>query len=220
MDFVQLLELFGSGVWGTVKLFTVALVGSLVLGTILAAMRVSPTPVLRIAASTYINIVRNTPLTLVMFFCAFGLPFLDVRFGDSSSFNSFVYATLALTAYTACFVAETLKAGIQTIPVGQAEAARAIGLTFNQTLTEVILPQAFRTVIPPLGSVVIAMLKNTSIASAFNNRELISAMRNAIELRGDLVIPILFGTACAYLVLALILGRIFDYLERKLVILR
>lgn len=220
MDFVQLLELFGSGVWGTVKLFTVALVGSLVLGTILAAMRVSPTPVLRIAASTYINIVRNTPLTLVMFFCAFGLPFLDVRFGDSSSFNSFVYATLALTAYTACFVAETLKAGIQTIPVGQAEAARAIGLTFNQTLTEVILPQAFRTVIPPLGSVVIAMLKNTSIASAFNNRELISAMRNAIELRGDLVIPILFGTAVAYLVLALILGRIFDYLERKLVILR
>ncbi|WP_453983991.1 amino acid ABC transporter permease [Brevibacterium casei] len=220
MDLIQLLELFGSGVWGTVKLFTVALVGSLVLGTILAAMRVSPTPVLRIAASTYINIVRNTPLTLVMFFCAFGLPFLDVRFGDSSSFNSFAYATLALTAYTACFVAETLKAGIQTIPVGQAEAARAIGLTFNQTLTEVILPQAFRTVIPPLGSVVIAMLKNTSIASAFNNRELISAMRNAIELRGDLVIPILFGTACAYLVLALILGRIFDYLERKLVILR
>ncbi|GAA3830668.1 amino acid ABC transporter permease [Brevibacterium ammoniilyticum] len=220
MDLIQLLELFGSGVWGTVKLFTVALVGSLVLGTILAAMRVSPTPVLRIAASTYINIVRNTPLTLVMFFCAFGLPFLDVRFGDSSSFNSFAYATLALTAYTACFVAETLKAGIQTVPVGQAEAARAIGLTFNQTLTEVILPQAFRTVIPPLGSVVIAMLKNTSIASAFNNRELISAMRNAIELRGDLVIPILFGTACAYLVLALILGRIFDYLERKLVILR
>ncbi len=119
MDFVQLLELFGSGVWGTVKLFTVALVGSLVLGTILAAMRVSPTPVLRIAASTYINIVRNTPLTLVMFFCAFGLPFLDVRFGDSSSFNSFVYATLALTAYTACFVAETLKAGIQTSPSGR-----------------------------------------------------------------------------------------------------
>ncbi|MBE8146311.1 amino acid ABC transporter permease [Brevibacterium casei] len=220
MDFVQLLELFGSGVWGTVKLFTVALVGSLVLGTILAAMRVSPTPVLRIAASTYINVVRNTPLTLVMFFCAFGLPFLDIRFGGSSSFNSFVYATIALTAYTACFVAETLKAGIATIPVGQAEAARAIGLTFNQTLSEVILPQAFRTVIPPLGGVVIAMLKNTSIASAFNNRELISAMRNAIEPRGDLVIPILFGTAVAYLVLALILGRIFSYLERKLVILR
>ncbi|AZL12988.1 amino acid ABC transporter permease [Brevibacterium aurantiacum] len=223
MDFLQLLEMFLSGIWGTVKLFTVALIGALVLGTILAGMRVSPTPVLRIAASTYINVVRNTPLTLVMFFCAFGLPFLDIRFGSTSSFNSFnsfIYATLALTAYTACFVAETLRSGISTIPVGQAEAARAVGLTFGQTLSQVILPQAFRTVIPPLGSVIIALLKNTSIASAFNNRELISAMRNAIEVRGDLAIPLLFGTALAYLILALILGRVFDYLERKLVILR
>ncbi|MFP3396482.1 amino acid ABC transporter permease [Brevibacterium sp. H602] len=220
MDFLELLQMFLSGAWGTIKLFTVALIGSMILGTVLAAMRVSPTPVLRIAASTYINVVRNTPLTLVMFFCAFGLPFLDIRFGSTSSFNSFVYATIALIAYTACFVAETLKSGIATIPVGQAEAARAVGLSFGQTLSEVILPQAFRTVIPPLGSVIIAMLKNTSIASAFNNRELISAMRNAIEIRGDLVIPILFGTALAYLILALLLGRVFDYLEKKLVILR
>ncbi|MDN5551506.1 MAG: amino acid ABC transporter permease, partial [Brevibacterium sp.] len=77
-----------------------------------------------------------------------------------------------------------------------------------------------RSVVPPMMSVFIALLKNTSIASAFNNRELISAMRNAIEVRGDLVIPLLFGTALAYLILALILGRVFDYLERKLVILR
>ncbi|WP_152346533.1 amino acid ABC transporter permease [Brevibacterium sp. CFH 10365] len=220
MDYLELLQMFLSGAWGTIRLFTVALVGAMLLGTVLAAMRVSPTPVLRIAASTYINVVRNTPLTLVMFFCAFGLPFLDIRFGSTSSFNSFVYATIALIAYTACFVAETLKSGIATIPVGQAEAARAVGLSFGQTLSEVVLPQAFRTVIPPLGSVIIAMLKNTSIASAFNNRELISAMRNAIEIRGDLVIPLLFGTALAYLILALLLGRVFDYLEKKLVILR
>lgn len=220
MDLGVLFQLFLSGIWGTIQLFTVALAGSLVLGTILAGMRVSPTPVLRIAASTYINVVRNTPLTLVMFFCAFGLPILDIKAGGSSSFNSFVYATIALTAYTACFVAETLKSGISTISVGQAEAARAVGLTFGQTLNQIILPQAFRTVIPPLGSVIIALLKNTSIASAFNNRELISAMRNAIEVRGDIVIPILFGTALAYLLLALILGRVFDYLEKKLVILR
>ena len=220
MDIAALTQLFLSGVWGTLKLFSLTLVGSLLLGTVLAAMRVSPTPVLRGAASTYINVVRNTPLTLVLFFCAFGLPFLDIRFSQTASLNSFVYAVIALTAYTACFVAETLRAGISTIPVGQAEAARAIGLDFGQTLSHVILPQAFRTVIPPLGSVIIAMLKNTSIASAFNNRELISAMRNAIELRGDLVIPILIGTAVVYLVLALILGRIFDYFEKKLVILR
>ncbi|GAA2090440.1 MULTISPECIES: amino acid ABC transporter permease [Brevibacterium] len=220
MDFPALFEIFLSGTFGTLRLFAVTLVGCLVGGTILAAMRVSPTPVLRAAASTYVNVVRNTPLTLVMFFCVLGLPYLDIRFSDSASINSFALACLALIAYTSCFVAEVLRSGISTIPVGQAEAARSIGLTFSQSLRLVILPQAFRTVVPPLGSVIIAMLKNTSIASAFNNRELISAMRNAIEVRGDIVVPLLFATALVYLLLALALGRVFDYLERKWVILR
>lgn len=215
-----LIQTFLSGTWGTLSLFGVTLVGCLLGGTLLAAMRVSPTPVLRGAASTYVNIVRNTPLTLVMFFCVFGLPYLDIRFGSTAAMNSFVLACIALIAYTSCFVAETLRSGIATVPVGQAEAARAIGLGFGQVLSLVVLPQAFRTVLPPLGSVIIAMLKNTSIASAFNNRELISAMRNAIEVRGDVVIPLLLATALIYLVLALVIGRVFDALERKLVILR
>lgn len=212
--------MFLSGTLGTLSLFGVTLVGCLVGGTVLAAMRVSPTPVLRGAAATYVNVVRNTPLTLVMFFCVLGLPYLDIQFSDRASVNSFALACVALIAYTSCFVAETLRSGIATIPVGQAEAARAIGLRFSQSLRMVILPQAFRTVVPPLGSVIIAMLKNTSIASAFNNRELISAMRNAIEIRGDIVIPLLFVTAFVYLLLALALGRVFDYLEKKWVILR
>ncbi|WP_051297684.1 amino acid ABC transporter permease [Brevibacterium album] len=220
MDFTSLLEIFASGTLGTLRLFAVTLVGCLVGGTVLAAMRVSPTPVLRGTAAAYVNIVRNTPLTLVMFFCVLGLPYLDIRFSETASINSFALACLALIAYTSCFVAEVLRSGIATIPVGQAEAARSIGLTFSQSLRLVILPQAFRTVIPPMGSVIIAMLKNTSIASAFNNRELISAMRNAIEIRGDIVIPLLFATALVYLLLALILGRVFDYLEKKWVILR
>lgn len=220
MDFADLVLLFLNGVWGTVKLFGVTLVGCLVLGSILAAMRVSPTPVLRIAASVYITTVRNTPLTLVMFFCVFGLPFLDIRASRDSAINSFVLACVALIAYTSCFVAEVLRSGISTIPVGQAEAARAIGLNFGQTLRYIIMPQAFRTVIPPLGSVIIAMLKNTSIASAFNNREIISAMRNAIEVRGDITLLVIAGAAVAYLILALILGRVFTILENKWVIHR
>ncbi|MDK7750159.1 amino acid ABC transporter permease [Brevibacterium sp. UMB10442] len=220
MDFADLVLLFLNGVWGTVKLFGVTLVGCLVLGSILAAMRVSPTPVLRVAASVYITTVRNTPLTLVMFFCVFGLPFLDIRASRDSAINSFVLACVALIAYTSCFVAEVLRSGISTIPVGQAEAARAIGLNFGQTLRYIIMPQAFRTVIPPLGSVIIAMLKNTSIASAFNNREIISAMRNAIEVRGDITLLVIAGAAVAYLILALILGRVFTILENKWVIHR
>src|SRR5699024_306272 len=149
-----------------------------------------------------------------------GLPYLDIRFGSTAAMNSFILANVALIAYTSCFVAETLRSGIATVPVGQAEAARAIGLGFGQVLSFVVLPQAFRTVLPPLGSVIIAMLKNTSIASAFNNRELISAMRNAIEVRGDIVIPLLLATALIYLVLAIGIGRVFEYLEKKLVIVR
>lgn len=220
MDVASLIGLFLSGTWGTIKLFSITLVGCLAFGTVLAALRVAPTPVLRAAASAYITTVRNTPLTLVMFFCVFGLPFLDIRASSDSGVNSFVLATIALIAYTSCFVAEVLRSGISTIPVGQAEASRAIGLNFFQTLRFVIMPQAFRTVIPPLGSVIIAMLKNTSIASAFNNRELISAMRNAIEIRGDITLLIIAGTAVAYLILALVLGRVFAFLEKKWVIHR
>lgn len=150
-----------------------------------------------------------------MFFCAFGLPYLDIRFAQDSALNSLYYAALALALYSACFVAETLRSGVAAIPLGQTEAARAIGLGFGQNLQLVVLPLAFRAVIPPLGSVVIATLKNCAIASAFNNQELISAMRTAIELRGDLLVPILVGTAVVYLLLALILGRIFAALERK-----
>ncbi|MCQ9366959.1 amino acid ABC transporter permease [Brevibacterium sp. 50QC2O2] len=220
MNTAALFDLFASGVWGTVKFFLITAVGALLGGTVLAAMRVSPTPVLRAASAAYVNVVRNTPLTLVMFFCVFGLPFLEIRASKDAGINSFFMATVALIAYTSCFVAETLRSGISTVPVGQAEAARSIGLKFGQTLRFVVLPQAFRTVIPPLGSVLIAMLKNTSIASGFNNRELISAMRGAIELRGDLTIVILLATAVSYLLLSLILGRLFTYLERKWVIVR
>lgn len=220
MDNVELIPLFLSGTWGTLQLFLLALVFSMIGGTILAAMAVSPTPVLRGVSFTYVNVVRNSPLVLVMFFCAFGLPYLDISFGDDASSRSYYYAVLALSLYTSSFVAEALRSGIATIPVGQAEASRAIGLGFGQSLRFVVLPQTFRTVVPPLGNVIIAMLKNTSIASGFNNQELISAMRTAIESRGDIVIIVLLATAVCYLILALLLGRLFSYLERKLVILR
>lgn len=220
MNFTDLTHLFISGAGGTIKLFLIGLVGALVLGTILAVMRVSPTPMLRGISATYVTVVRNTPLTLVMFFCAFGLPYLSIRYSDDSALNSLAYAGLALALYSACFVAETLRSGIGAIPKGQTEAARAIGLPFGLVLRLVVFPQAIRTVIPPMGSVVIAILKNCAIASAFNNKELVSAMRTAVEFRGDLLIPILLATAAVYLLLALILGRVFALLERKAVLAR
>ena len=155
------------GVWaqallGTLILFFAGGAIALVLGIIVGAMRVSPIPVARAVGAVYVNWIRNTPLTLVMFFFAFCMPLLL-----PGRANFLVLAVWALGLYTATYVAETIRSGINTVPVGQAEAARAIGLTFGQVMTLVVLPQATRSVIPPMMSVFIALLKNTTVAAGF-----------------------------------------------------
>jgi glutamate transport system permease protein len=213
-------DVFLEGFWGTILLTFWSAIGAMFFGTILAAMRVSPSIALRGAATAYVNLVRNTPLTLVMFFAAFGLPILQIKFGGTSSTQFRIYAIMALVAYTSCFVCEVIRSGIQTIPVGQAEAARSIGLTFSKTLRYIVLPQALRTVIPPLGSVLIALTKNTSIASAFSNDELIHAMKLGVENHGDAVLWILLATAVAYMVITLPMGYLVGVVERKVAIAR
>ena len=179
----QILEAF----WTTVQLTIFSAVGALVLGTALAAMRLAPVPVLNWLGTTYVNVVRNTPLTLIILFCSFGLSqTLGITFVDSKSPTSiedsnFRLAVLGLTVYTASFVCETVRSGVNTIPLGQAEAARSLGLTFGQNLRMILLPQAFRAVIIPLGSVLIALTKNTTIASAIGVAEAALLMKEMIE---------------------------------------
>lgn len=220
MDVGDLTQLFISGFWGTVKLASWTFVLSMLLGTLLGIMRISPIPALRAFSATFVTVMRNTPSTLVLFFCVFGLPYLDVKFGSDTASRSFIYAVIALSVYTSAFICEAIRSGFATVPAGQAEAARSIGLSFTQSVQLIILPQAFRAVVPPIANHVIAMVKNTSLASAFNNKELISAMRNAIELRGDMVLTIIVATAAAYLVLTLGLGWLAARLERRLVVQR
>ena len=148
---------------------------ALVLGTLLAAMRVSPIPPLRGLATFYVELFRNTPLTVVFFFVIFGLPQID------TVVSFFPGAVIAVGTYTAAFVAEAIRSGINSVSAGQAEASRALGLTFGQSLREVVLPQAFRTVVPPLGSVFIAMVKNTSIAAGFSVTELSSTLPRLVN---------------------------------------
>ncbi|NUW40414.1 amino acid ABC transporter permease [Nonomuraea rhodomycinica] len=204
-----------------VKLSLVALVVSFILGTILVAMRVSPTPVLRAAGMVYVNVVRNTPLTLVLAFSALGLSDqLGLVFSDQPETNSFWIVSLGLGAYTAAFVCEALRAGINTVPMGQAEASRAIGLTFFQTLTMIILPQAFRAVIAPLGSVVIAMIKNSTVATA-GGYLLDSAARMKIIFDDTgASIPIFLGVIAAFMALILPIGYFTGWLSRKLAVVR
>lgn len=157
------LDLFYRGFLGTILLFLIASVGSLIVGSLIAAMRVSPVPFLRGVGTTYVNVARNTPLTLVLFFFAFAWNQLEIV-----QLDFFALACVGLVVYTAAFVCEVLRSGVNTVPVGQAEASRALGFTFRQTLTDIVMPQAFRAVAPPLISVEIALLKNTTIAAGFS----------------------------------------------------
>ncbi len=179
-DFVPTLtdnwSLFLDSFGQTIMLFLVSGVLSLIVGTVLAAFRVSPVPALRAFGAGYVTLLRNTPLTLVFFFVVFGFPYLEINL------SFFTFAIVALSAYTAAFVCEAVRSGFNTVAAGQAEAARAIGLTFSQTLTLVILPQALRAVVPPLASIMIALAKNTTIAAGFSVAEAASIRANLSEL--------------------------------------
>jgi glutamate transport system permease protein len=211
MDFVfDHRQLILDGFSRTVQLAVAAGLLSLFFGTVLGIMRVCPIPTLRWAGAGYVNIVRNTPLTLVFVFAVFGLPRLDV------SFSFFVFAIIALTVYTSTFVCESLRSGINSVPGGEIEAARAIGLPFRLVLILVVLPQAFRAVIPLLSNIFIALTKNTSIAVAFSVAEATSIMRRLQNEDARATFPLLIVTALGYIVLTLALSFAFSRLERRL----
>ncbi len=190
-----------------------ALVAGL-LGLTLAVMRVSPLPPLRWVGTGYVTILRNTPLTLVFLIVVHGLPELGLR----GSF--FTRAVVALSAYTAAFVCEAVRSGIQTVPAGQAEAARALGMTFGQNLRFVVLPQALRAVIPPLTSVFIALLKNTAIAEAFGLTEATGVLDSLVHDHADALLPIFLTIAAGYVVLTLTISGLARLVERRTVLSR
>lgn len=211
--------------WVTIKLTVYSAIGALVLGTALAAMRLAPVPMLNRVGTAYVNVVRNTPLTLIILFCSFGLSqTLGITLADPDSTTSindsnFRLAVLGLTVYTAAFVCETVRSGVNTVPLGQAEAARSLGLTFGQNLRMILLPQAFRAVIIPLGSVLIALTKNTTIASAIGVAEASLLMKELIENTAALLtIGAIF--AAGFVILTLPLGLLFGWLGRRLAVAR
>lgn len=175
------LDLWGQAIGNTLLVFFIGGIIALVLGFLVGAMRVSPVPVARAVGTAYVNIIRNTPLTLVFFFFVFGYPQLGLP-----KLSNTVLGILAIGIYTATYVAEVLRAGINTVPVGQAEAARAIGLPFGQVMSLVILPQAFRSVVPPMMSVFIALLKNTTVAAGFSIADSLRCVQRSTMRRIDL----------------------------------
>lgn len=211
--------------WTTVQLTVYSAVGAFILGTVLAGMRLSPVPMLAWLGTGYVNVVRNTPLTLIILFCSFGvsqtlgITLVDPQSSTSIEDSNFRLAVLGLTVYTASFVCETVRAGVNTVPLGQAEAARSLGLTFGQNLRIILLPQAFRAVVIPLGSVLIALTKNTTIASAIGVAEAALLMKEMIENTAALlVVGSIF--ALGFIVLTLPLGLLFGWLGKRLAVAR
>ena len=207
--------------WTTVQLTVLSGVGSLVWGTLLAAMRVSPVPLMRGFGTAYVNIVRNIPLTVIIVFTSLGLAdIFRVTMGTSDfDVRAFRLAVLGLVAYTAAFVCEAIRSGINTVPLGQAEAARAIGLNFTQTLRLIVLPQAFRSVIGPLANVLIALTKNTTVAAAIGVAEAALLMKEMIENEAQtLLIGAVF--AFGFVVLTLPTGLFFGWLSKRLAVKR
>ena len=202
-------DLFKEGFWTTIRLFLVSGVFSLVFGTLLAAFRVAPIPALRGVGTAYVNIVRNTPLTLVFAFLVFGAPKMNI---ELPSF--FWSAVTALTIYTSAFVCEVVRSGVNTVPAGQAEAARAIGMTFLQVLRIVVMPQAFRAIVPPLMSVMIALLKNTTIAAGFSVLEA-GAIPAAMAERGENQMLTLTWITIGFLILIIPLVFLQRWAERR-----
>lgn len=211
--------------WVTIKLTFYSAIGALVWGTILAGMRVSPVPVMRGFATTYVNIMRNTPLTLIVLFCSVGLyQNLGLTLApDNANFiknNNFWLAVLAFVLYTATFVCETLRSGFNTVPLGQAEAARSLGLGFTQVFGLIVLPQALRSVIGPLGSVLIALTKNTTIASVIGVGEASLLMKSEIETHADQIVAVFAIIAIGFMIITLAEGFLFGYLAKRLAVKR
>ncbi|MFY0409909.1 amino acid ABC transporter permease [Solicola sp. PLA-1-18] len=197
------------GFWLTLQLLVLAGICSFVLGTILAAFRVSPVPLLRGAAVVYVSIFRNTPLLVVFIFVFIAGPRLGINY------PFLVKGVIAMSLYTSAFVAEALRSGINSVPVGQAEAARSIGLTFGQSMREVVMPQALRAVIPPMASVLIAMAKNTSVAAAFGLAEATATMRGLTNNNANERIMIFLVFALGYIVIVELMSFSANRLERR-----
>ncbi|AGE22546.1 ABC transporter permease subunit [Geobacillus thermoleovorans] len=202
-------DLYMQGFGHTIKASVLALIGSLALGTIIAIFRIAPIRPLNWVGTAYVEFIRNIPLVLIVFVFFMGLPAVGIRF------DSFTAGTLGLMVYTAAFIAEAIRSGIQAVPKGQMEAARSSGLTYLQAMRYVILPQAVKIVIPPLGNQFINLVKNSSVLGVIAGLDLMY-YGDLISSKTFVTFDVYIFVALFYLVLTIPLSLGVGYLERRL----
>lgn len=202
-------DLIVRGFWETLKLLGASAALALVLGTLVGIARVSPIGIMRSSAALWVTVFRNVPLLILLFFTYYALPPIGIDFGF------FVMVTMAMGLYTSAFVAEAIRSGINGVGVGQAEAARSIGMPFSLTMSQVVLPQAFRLVVPPMASVFIALTKNTSLAAGFGIAEATFRLSGSLrDFPGDRVVLFL-GIALGYIIIVETISLGATLLERR-----
>jgi putative glutamine transport system permease protein len=198
------LDMYLLGFKNTIMSSLVALVSSLTLGVLIAIMRIAPIKPLNWLGTAYVEFIRNIPLLIITFFFFLGLKLSGLYAG-----------TLALTIYTSSFIAEAIRAGILSVPKGQMEAARSSGLTYGQAMRLVILPQAVKIVIPPLGNQFINLVKNSSILAVVAGLDLMYH-GDLISSRTFVVFDVYIFVAAFYLILTIPLSFGVGYLEKRL----
>ena len=212
-------DLFFGGFWLTVQISVLGLVGALVIGTAIALLRVSPIAPLRWIGAAYVEFFRNTPLVVQLFFLFLGLPFMGIRFSSETFENLFRAAIVGMATYHGAYVAEIVRGGLLGVDKGQIEAARSLGLSYLGMLRYVQLPQTFRAVIPPLGNIAIALVKNTSLASTIGVAETLSAAE-IVETRTFRTAEAFLTSTLLFLQLTVPLGIVVNGLERRLLVMR
>ena len=207
--------------WTNIRLAFLATLGSFVLGVVLALFRISPVPSLRVLGTGYVNVVRNTPLTIIMLLGVLAVwGQLKISFSSDFTLNFFIYAVIALSLYHAAFMCEAIRSGVNTVPLGQAEAARSIGLGFLPAARHVILPQALRGAITPLGNTVIALTKNTTVAAAASVAEASGLMKRMIEFSPDVMVAIFLTFAIGFCLIIIPIGLLTTWASEKWAVAR
>ena len=207
--------------WTNIRLAFLATLGSFALGVVLALFRISPVPSLRALGAGYVNVVRNTPLTIIMLLGVLAVwGQLKVSFSSDFTLNFFIYAVIALSLYHAAFMCEAIRSGVNTVPLGQAEAARSIGLGFLPAARHVILPQALRGAITPLGNTVIALTKNTTVAAAASVAEASGLMKRMIEFSPDVMVAIFLTFAIGFCLIVIPIGLLTTWASEKWAVAR
>ena len=214
--------LFKEGMTFTLTLTVLAMVGGIVFGTLLAMMRLASYRVLSITASAYVNVMRSTPLVLVIFWLYFLVPWIGGWLIGASrpiQVGAFLSSLITFMIFEAAYYCEIMRAGIQSIPRGQMWAGYALGLSYWQTMGQIVLPQAFRNMLPVLLTQTIILFQDTSLVYVLSITDFLGAASKIAQRDGRLVEMYLFAAA-VYFVISLAASQGVRILQRRTAIIR